>query len=182
MKLYHYVTKGNNVMDVGLLSISANPNADINYYIKRSGATTHKGVCSWMEKCFKGRSRAIRFFTTPLQWTKKSLRIKELMDTCDLFEVNVTRLAKDGYVEAVYVKPSIFDERYYTKEDLSKLHAYGVDESLFPLKGVEDIDYTYQQTWDKCDDSKGLRMGPLQYYVLVIKGGVIPPKYLTKVG
>ena len=181
MKLYHYVTKGNNVMEVGLLSISANPKADINYYIKRSGAKTHKGVCSWMEGCFKGRSRAIRFFTTPLQWTKKSLRIKELVDTCDLFEVNVTRLAKDGLVEAVYVKPSIFDERYYTKEDLSKLLAYGVDESLIQLKSVKEIDYTYQQTWNLCDDSKGLRMAPLQYYVLVIKGGVVPPKYLTKV-
>ena len=182
MKLYHYVTKGNNVMKEGLLSISKNPNADLNYYTKRSGESTHEGVCGWMEKCFKGRSRAIRFFTTPLQWTEKSLRLKELVDTCDLFEIDLTSLAKDGFVEAVYVKPSIFDERYHTKEDLAKLHSYGADESLFLLNGIEDIDYNYRQTWDICDDSKGLRMGPLQYYVLVIKGGVVPPKYLTKVG
>lgn len=182
MKLYHYVSKGNNVMDVGLLSISANPKADINYYIKRSGAKTHKGVCSWMERCFKGRSRAIRFFTTPLKWTKKSLRIKELVDACDLFEVNVGALVKDGFVEAVYVKPSVFDERYFSEEDRKECFRNGADESLIQLKSVKEIDYTYQQTWNLCDDSKGLRMAPLQYYVLVIKGGVVPPKYLTKVG
>ena len=117
MKLYHYVTKGNNVMDVGLLSISANPHADISYYFKRSGTKTHKGVCSWMERCFKERSRAIRFFTTPLQWTEKSLLIKELVDNCDLFEINVSALAKDGLVEAVYVKPSLFDGHYFSVEE-----------------------------------------------------------------
>ena len=181
MKLYHYVTKGNNVMDVGLLSISKRPDADISYYIKRSGATTHQEVCEWMEKCFKGRSRGIRCFTSPLQWTPKSLNIKALVDSCDLFEINVSALQQDGLIDAVYVKPSIFDEHYHTKEDLDKLHSYGADESLFPLQGIEEIDYNYHQTWDLCDDSKGLRMGPLRFYVLVIKGGVIPPKYLNKI-
>ncbi len=182
MKLYHYVTKGNNVMDVGLLSISANPNADIGYYTKRSGRKTHKGVCVWMEKCFKGRSRAIRFFTTPLQWTKKSLRIKELIDSCDLFELNLTRLVKDGFVEAVYLKPSVFDGHYFSMESREKCLRSGADETLIKLKSEKDIDYKYHQTWDICDDSKGLRMAPLQYYVLVIKGGIIPPKYLIKIG
>ena len=182
MLLYHYVTKGNNVMDVGLLSISQNPKADINYYIKRSGAKTHKGVCAWMERCFKGRSRAIRFFTTPLQWTPKSLRLKELIDSCDLFQIDLDALVKDGFVEAVYVKPSVFDERYFLDADREKYLRNGADESLVQLKSVKDIDFNYQQTWDMCDDSKGLRMVPLQYYVLVIKGGVVPPKYLTKIG
>ena len=168
-------------MDVGLLSISRNPAADINYYTKRSGRKTHKGVCAWMEKCFKGRSRAIRFFTTPLSWTKKSLRLKELVDTCDLFEVNVDALAKDGLIEAVYVKPSVFDERYFSEEDRKKYLRNGADETLIRLKSVKEIDYDYQQTWDICDDSKGLRMAPLQFYVLVIKGGVVPPKYLRKI-
>ncbi len=181
MKLYHYVTKGNNVKKVGLLSISKNPNADINYYLKRSGAKTHKGVCAWMEKCFKGRSRAIRFFTTPLQWTPKGLQIKKLIDECDLFELNLTALEKDGLIEAVYVKPSIFDGHYFSVTDREKYGRAGADESLIKLKSVKEIDYKYHQTWDMCDDSKGIRMACLQYYVLVIKGGIIPPKYLTKV-
>lgn len=182
MKLYHYIVKGSNVMRQGLLSFAKNPNADIAYYTKRTNATTHKGVCEWMEKCFKGRSRGIRCFTTPLQWTQKSLRIKELIDACDLLEIDISALAKDGFIEAVYVKPSIFDEQYHTKEELSKLHSYGADECLFLLnKGIDDIDYDYKQTWNACDDSKGLRMGPLRYYVLIIKGGIIPPKYIRKI-
>lgn len=180
MKLYHYVTKGNNVLDVGLLSISKNPKTDINYYTKRSGAKTHKGVCAWMEKCFKGRSRSIRCFTTPLQWTEKSLRIKELVDSCDLFELNLDLLVKDGLVEAVYLKPSIFDGHYFSMEFRENL-GNGADESLIKLKSVKDIDYKYHQTWDLCDDSKGLRMAPLQYYILIVKDGVVPPKYLRKI-
>lgn len=180
MKLYHYVTKGNHVMKEGLLSISKNPKADINYYIKRSGAKTHKGVCAWMEKCFKGRSRAIRFFTTPLKWTQKSLRIKELVDACDLFEIDLDALIKDGFVEMIYVKPSLFDEHYFSQKDRDEYMRNGADEPLIQLKSAKEIDYKYQQTWDICDDSKGLRMVPLQYYVLVIKGGIVPPKYLAK--
>ena len=181
MKLYHYVTKGNNVLEVGLLSFCQNPKADLNYYIKRSGAKTHQGICAWMDKCFEGRSRSIRLWTTPLRWTVKSLQIKDLVDSCDLFEVDVFALAKDGFVEDVYVKPSLFDQRYFSPADFEKFHTAGADEPLFKLNGVQDIDYTYQQTWDRCDDSKGLRMGPLQYYLLVIKGGIILPKYLKRI-
>ncbi len=181
MKLYHYVTKGNNVLNVGLLSISKNPKADISYYTKRSGVKTHKGVCAWMEKCFKGRSRSIRCFTTPLQWTKKSLRIKELVDSCDLFELNLDLLVKDGLVEAIYLKPSIFDGHYFSMKSREKYLRCGADESLIKLKSEKDIDYKYHQTWDLCDDSKGLRMAPLQFYVLIVKDGVIPPKYLRKI-
>lgn len=37
MKLYHYVMKGNDVLDKGLLSFQKNPNADLSYYFKRTG-------------------------------------------------------------------------------------------------------------------------------------------------
>ena len=39
MYLYHYVAKGNTVDRDGLLSFARNPNADLNYYFKRSGKT-----------------------------------------------------------------------------------------------------------------------------------------------
>ena len=52
MFLYHYVPKQNSVSETGLLSFSQNPNADIGYYIKRSGETTKDGIVSWMENCF----------------------------------------------------------------------------------------------------------------------------------
>ena len=156
----------------------------ISVIIKRDLEPRHIRVCvhGWMERCFKGRSQAIRFFTTPLQWTPKSLQIKKLIDSCDLFELKLDALVKDGFVKAVYIKPSLFDGHYFSMEDRKKYYSYGADEPLIKLKSVKEIDCKYHQTWDVCDDSLGLRMVPLQYYVLVIKNGVIPPKYLRKVG
>ena len=136
--------------------------------------TTKDGIVSWMENCFKGRSRGIRFFTTPLEWHSKSLKIKELIDNCDLLQIDLERLNKDGLVEAIYLKPSIFE-----KCNPPDIEHYK-DEYLIKLNSVEDIDFNYAQTFDKCDDDKGLRMAPLRFYVLVIKDGIIPPQYITK--
>ena len=172
MILYHYVPKKSNVLKEGLLSFANNPKADINYYVKRSGKTTKSEIVDWMESCFNGRSRGIRLFTSPLQWTEKSLRIKELIDNCELLSVNITKLNEDGLVEAVYLKPSIFEK--CNPPDIEKYQ----DEYLIKLNSIEDIDLNYKQTFDKCDDSKGLRMAPLRFYVLVIKNGIIPPKYI----
>lgn len=73
MRLYHYVAKGNTVLTDGILSFAQNPHADLSYYYKRSGETTHNGICQWMERCFKGRSRAVRAFSEPIQYTEKVL-------------------------------------------------------------------------------------------------------------
>ena len=175
MKLYHYIQKGNKVFEEGLLSFAKSPYTDTNYYVKRSGQKTKAGIIQWMENCFEGRSRGLRFFTTPLKWTQKSLRLKELVDNCDLLELDVDALEKDGFIEKVLFKPSVFDKKYQPPKDFDLN-----DEYLIPLNSVHGIDLTYKQTWDKCDDSKGLRMAPLRFYVLVIKGGVIPPQYLKK--
>ena len=175
MKLYHYVPNKSNLLKEGLLSFENNPNADINYYLKRSGKTTKAGIIDWMENCFDGRSRGIRFFTSPLQWTEKSLRIKELIDNSELLSIDITKLNEDGLVEAVYLKPSVFEKR--NPPDIEKY----IDEYLIKLNSIEDIDLNYKQTFDKCDDSKGLRMAPLRFYLLIIKGGVIPPEYIRQV-
>ena len=176
MKMYHYVAKGHNVFEKGLLSFAKNPNADINYYIKRSGEKTHADIVKWMEKCFKGRSRGIRLFTCPLQWTDKSIRgIKGLIDACDLLEVDISALQKDGFIEGIYLKPSVCEP--INPPDIG----HWIDEYLVPLNSIQEIDYTYQQTWEKCDDSTGMRMAPLRFYLFVIKGGIILPKYIKKV-
>lgn len=75
MRLYHYVAKGNTVLTDGILSFAQNPHADLSYYYKRSGETTHNGICQWMERCFKGRSRAVRAFSEPIQYTEKSINM-----------------------------------------------------------------------------------------------------------
>lgn len=67
MKLYHYITKGNTALKEGILSFARNPQADLSYYYKRSGQTTHEGIVQWMENCFEGRSRGIRGFSEPIK-------------------------------------------------------------------------------------------------------------------
>ncbi len=173
MKLYHYVTKGNDVLQKGLLSFANNPNADLSYYFKRTGGkTTHKEICEWMENCYLGRSRAIRGFSEPIQWTDRSIHcLKDFIDNADKFEIDISALDNDGLIEAVYVSPSVLDIPGLREQ-------WDCDEVWIKLKkGINDIDYS-PIDWTVCDDKLGRRFAYVRYYLIVIKGGIIPPKYL----
>ena len=173
MKLYHYIAKPNTALKEGILSFAKNPNADLRYYFKRSNKTTHDGIVKWLESCFEGRSRAIRGFSEPIQWTDKSINMfKPFVENADLFSINLEALAKDGLIEAVYVSPAI-------KPDLNKDFPQDVDERLVKLNSINDID-TSPVDWSVCDEKLGLRFSVVPYYLIVIKGGVIPPKYIKK--
>ena len=173
MKLYHYVTKGNDVLVKGLLSFSTNPNADIHYYFKRTGGkTTHKEICEWMENCYVGRSRAIRAFSEPIKWTERSIHcLKDFVDNADMFEIDISALNKDGLIEAVYVSPSVVDIPDIKEQE-------DCDEVWQKLEhGIDDIDYS-PIDWSVCDDELHRRFAYVRYYLIVVKGGVIEPKYL----
>ncbi len=174
MILYHYITKGNTALSEGILSLAANPQADLSYYYKRTGGeTTHEGVVKWMESCFKGRSRAIRGFSEPIQWTAKSEKMfKDFIEKADLFAIDVSALERDGYIEAVYVSPAI-------RPNLDKELVKDVDEQLIKLNSVNDID-TSPVDWTVCDEKLGLRFSVVPYYLIVVKGGIIPPQYIHK--
>ncbi len=172
MKLYHYVARLNNVLEEGILSFAKNPQADLSYYYKRSGATTHEGVVEWFESCFEGRSRGIRAFSEPIQWTENSLKLKEFIENADMFSIDLDALEKDGFLEALYLSPSVLD--------IPDIQDYmGRDEVLEKLSGVAEIS-TKPIDWSVCNDKLGRRFAYVPYYVLIIKDGVIPPKYLIK--
>lgn len=173
MKLYHYIAKPNTALKEGILSFAKNSNADLHYYYKRSGETSHKGIVKWMESCFEGRSRAIRGFSEPIQWTEKSVNMfKPFIENADLFSIDLDALAKDGLIEAVYISPAI-------KPNLDKDFPQDVDERLFKLSSINDID-TSPVDWSVCDEKLGLRFSVVPYYLIVIKDGIIPPKYIKK--
>lgn len=174
MKLYHYITKGNNALEKGILSFAANPNADLSYYYQRSGVTNHQGIVAWMEDCFKGRSRGIRCFSEPIKWTNKSIHcLKDFVDACDMFAIDIDALAKDGLLEAVYVSPPV--------SDFPEIQEHpGIDEILQKLNSATDIDFS-PIDWSVCDDETGKRFAWVRYYLIVIKGGIISPKYITKI-
>lgn len=176
MKLYHYVTKGNNVLQKGLLSFAKSPNTDLHYYYERTGyKTTHKEICEWMENCYTGRSRAIRGFTEPIKWTERSIRcLKNFIDNADCFEIDITTMDKDGLIEAVYVSPPVLDIPGLEDKE-------GCDELWFKLEhGIHDIDYS-PIDWGVCNDELDRRFAYVRYYLIVVKNGVIPPKYLKVV-
>ena len=175
MKMYHYIKKGNNAEKAGILSFSQNPDSDLHYYFKRSGGKkTHQQICEWMESCFVGRSRGVRCFSETIKWTERSLKcLKEFVDNADCYEIDVAALQNDGLIEAVYVSPSVLDIPNITEEQ-------DVDEPLFKINGVEDIDFS-PIDWGVCDDDLSRRFAYVRYYLLVIKGGIILPKYIKKI-
>lgn len=173
MKLYHYVERPNTALTDGLLSFAQNPNADLSFYYKRTGGkTTHEEIVAWFENCFEGRSRSIRGFTEPIQYTEKSMKMfKSFLDNADKFSIDLEALDKDGFIEAIYLSPAI-------RPNLDKDMPQGIDEDLIKLNSIYDISYE-PVDWSACDDKFGLRFSVIPYYLIVVKGGIIPPKYLT---
>lgn len=162
MKLYHYVTKGNDVLEKGLLSFAKNPNADLHYYYKRSGASSYEGVVQWMETCFEGRSRTIRGFSEPIKWTDKSLSLKKFIDNADMFSIDLKELEKDKLIETVYISPAIIIN------DVSKI-TFDTDEIWQKINGIDEIDSS-PVDWSKCDDELQLRFSVVPYYLITILG------------
>jgi len=174
-KLYHYITKENTAHKDGILSLAKNPQADLHYYYKRTGGkTTHAEIVKWMENCFEGRSRAVRGFSEPIQRTEKSINMfKPFIENADLFSIDLDALQKDGFIEAIYVSPAL-------RPNLDNELPQDVDENLVKLNSIKDIDTT-PVDWTACDEKLGLRFSVVPYYLIVIKGGIIPPQYITKV-
>lgn len=174
MKLYHYITKGNTALQNGILSFAQNPQANLHYYYKRTGGeTTHEGIVKWMENCFAGRSRAVHGFSEPIRWTEKSINMfKPFIENADLFSIDLNALQKDGLIEAVYASPAL---RPNLNSDLPQ----DCDEVLVKLDSISKID-TSPVDWTVCNEKLGLRFSVVPYYLIVIRGGIIPPKYIAK--
>ena len=44
MILYHYITKGNTALSEGILSLAANPQADLSYYLNEAARKNAKFI------------------------------------------------------------------------------------------------------------------------------------------
>ena len=98
---------------------------------------------------------------------------KTFTENADLFAIDVVALENDGLLEAVYLSPAL-------RPDLDKKLLQDVDEVWVKLNSLDDIDLS-PVDWSVCDESLGLRFAVVPYYLLIIKGGTIPPKYIGKV-
>lgn len=163
MKLYHYAPIDHTVMRDGLLSVSNNP-LGLKSYFKRAGSENKDEVILWLEQTFDGRSRAISCLTEPIKWQGNDPVLKAFVERSVLFSFELDDLLKDGLVEAVWCKEGS--------------SACGFDERFLKVR-PDDIDAS-PLLWEKCDSAKGLLFGAVRHYLVVVKDGMIEPKYLKQ--
>ena len=146
------------------MSVSQVPD-ELLKYGKRVGSNDPKKICLWLDKTFPGRTRAISVLTEPVVWNGNDPMLKEWVNQNDLLEVDFDGLLKDGFVESIWCKNG-------SKAD-------GTDEKIYQVT-PDKISFS-PLPWHLCSKEKGLFFGVIRHYFLVMKGGVIPPKYLMRV-
>lgn len=161
MKLYHYAPKENTVMKDGVLSISRGPK-DLRAYAHRAGSENKDDIIAWLEKTFVGRSRAISCLTEPIKWQGNDVVLKKIVEQSVLFSFELNDLINAGLVEAIWCKNGSAGGGYH--ENFYQVSPQEID--LSPL------------TWEKVDASKDLLFAVIRHYMIVLKDGYIPPKYL----
>ena len=164
MKLYHYIPKGSDALTRGIYSVSLLPE-ELLKYGKRLGTDNPQKILSWMEGTFAGRSRAISVLTEPVHWQGNAPMLKEWVDKMDLMEIDFDALVKEGQIESIWCKEG--SDSKGTNENIRKINADMLDCSPLP--------------WHLCSKEKGLFFGVIRHYFLVMKDGIIPPKYIKEV-
>ena len=163
MKLYHYAPKENTVLKDGLLSISK-IDSNLKSYINRAKSNNKKDIINWLDNTFYGRSRAISCLTETIKWKNNDPVLKKIIDQSELFSFELDNLIKDGLVESIWCKTNSDANGY--NEKFNQLSADEIDLSPLP--------------WENVNTSKGLLYGAIRHYLVVLKNGYIPAKYLKK--
>ena len=156
MKLYHYAPAKNTVLKDGLISFSGGY-GEVAPYIKRAGTDNRDDIISWMEKTFKGRSRALSVITEPIRWQNYDPMLKEFVQNHVLFSFELDNLLKDDLIESIWC---------------------GEGQAPYPI-GPEEIDCS-PLPWEKCNQKKNLFFGVIRHYFIVLKKGRLAPQYIRQ--
>lgn len=163
MRLYHYAPIDNTVLSDGVLSISC-IQKDLRAYAHRAGSNNREEILAWLDKTFDGRSRAISCLTEPIKWQNNDSVLKRIVENSALFSFDLSELVKDNLVEAIWCK--------------NGSAAGGYNEKFFQVS-PEEIDFSPLK-WERVDAAKDMLYAVIRHYLVVMKNGVIPPKYLTR--
>jgi hypothetical protein len=164
MKLYHYVPKDSDFVNEGILSVSQIPEETLKYS-KRVGSDDPKVILDWLEKTFPGRIRSISVLTEPVCWQGNDPMLRKWVDQKRLIEIDFDELLKEGGVESVWLK--------------NGSEANGKDEKIIRIQ-YDQIDFS-PLPWHACSKEEGLFFGVIRHYFLVMKDGMIPPKYIKEI-
>ena len=158
MKLYHYAPLKNTCLEKGLLSVSLLPEC-LMHYAQRAHSEDLADIVKWLDSTFKGRSRSVSCFTEPLK-----LNGEIVTNGCHLFSFDIDALVKDGLIESVYQK--------------IKSGNGGRTTEVFRKIKPNQIDYT-PLDFSPYTTEHELTHTFFRHYMVVLKNGFIPPKYLT---
>lgn len=151
-KLYNYAPKEADVLNTGLWAPVMAPSESLAHYFGRAKCKTKKGVLSYLETIFSGRSRAISFLTAPM--TPACCLYHDFKKDRILYSVNFEVFQKAGLIEAIYR----IDGKDFEKIPSSKI---AWDEKL---------------PWDKV--GHGFSFTKIPHYMVVIKDGIVPPEFI----
>ncbi len=163
MRLYHYSPKGNTIKKDGYLSISK-IDIDLKAYKHRAQSNKKEDVLKWLDSTFYGRSRSISCLTEKIRWRGNDPVLKKLIKKSELFYFELDDLLKDGIVESIWCKDGS--------------DCKGCNEKFYQVTPNE-IDLT-PLSWEKVDLSKELLYSVIRHYMLVLKDGHIPARYMKK--
>ena len=159
MKLYHYTPLENTCLEKGLLSVSLLPEY-LFHYASRAGSEDYTAIIKWLDSTFEGRSRSVSCFTEPLK-----LNGEIVVNGGHLFSFDIDELVKDGLVESVYQK--------------IKSGKGGNATEAFKKIEPSEIDYT-PFDFSQYKTEYELTHAFFRHYMIVLKNGFIPPKYLIQ--
>lgn len=163
MILYHYAPKKNTIKKDGFLSISQR-DMDLKSYIYRAKSDKKDDILKWLDSTFYGRSRSISCLTEKIKWRGNDPVLKKIIKKSELFYFELDDLLKEGIVESIWCKEgSDYD---------------GCNENFYQVT-PDKIDTT-PLSWEKVDVSKELLYNVVRHYMIVLKNGHIPAKYMKK--
>ena len=147
----------------GLFSISKR-DKNLTAYANRAGSDKKEDILKWLDSTFYGRSRAISCLTETIKWEGNDVVLKKICDGTELFSFDLEQLIKDGLVESLWCK--------------NGSEANGFNENFYQIT-PEEIDFSPLE-WNKVDSSQKLLYAVIRHYLVVLKDGFIPCKYLIK--
>lgn len=162
LKMYHYAPIDNNISKEGLKALCL-LDKNLDKYVLRCGFLDKKGIISWLDNTFKGRSRSVSCLTEPIKWQGGDAMLKEFIDDHKLYSFDLEELLHDGIVEEIWCKDGS--------------DAGGRNEKFYRVS-ADEIDLSPLE-WEKCNKEKGLFFAVIRHYLLVLKEGKIPACYLT---
>ncbi|MFV0627479.1 MAG: hypothetical protein ACK5N8_09065 [Alphaproteobacteria bacterium] len=170
MKLYIYLWPDvlEKVLKEGYLSASLQENPAV-FYVYRGYAKSEKkeDIIEYLESTFQGRFRSISCLTAPAPVEDyKHPYLDNMIKSAKIISIDVSCMMEDGLIEAIYCK----DCSEIAKEDMEFENIYKVD-------GLSEIDFS-SQNWHRCDVKFGSPYNMIRHYMLVLRDGLIPPKYI----